>query len=196
MAPPSPRIQGKRFSTSQPRASRCGLRSPLSSVGDLPRLLTVGDASRNCCWCRLAERSNPVLESRLCISLTPMQSSYPPLYRWTIGPSTTRDPPPRDTACAPRSRRRSPGGLGRHIVVGHGDDDHFGQPPLPEDGPAQRRSCRSGRPAPPGACLPRRRRGRRRASRSRLWRYGRYWASTHMNDRTGLVRRRRSIKPP
>ena len=111
------------------------MRSPLSSVGDLPRLLTVGDASRNCCWCRLAERSNPVLESRLCISLTPMQSSYPPLYRWTIGPSTTRDPPPRDTACAPRSRRRSPGGLGRHLVVGHGDDDHLGQPPLPEDGP-------------------------------------------------------------
>ena len=73
-------------------------------------------------------RMNPVLESRLCISLTPMQSSYPPLYRWTIGPSTTRDPPPRDTACAPRSRRRPPGGLGRHLVVGHGDDDHLGQP--------------------------------------------------------------------
>ena len=66
---PRPRIPGKRFSCSQPTARRWGLREPLSSFGCLPSTVMVGDESRKSCCFRLAARSNPVLEKRLCISL-------------------------------------------------------------------------------------------------------------------------------
>ena len=85
---------------------------PLSSVGDLPCSLTVGDPSRNSCWRRLAARSKPALDLCLDTSLACLQSLTSRNALAHI-PSSTPDTEPPAVSPAQDSRRdtRHPGQL-------------------------------------------------------------------------------------